>query len=311
MENDCRELIAQQGTIWAIIRERLWGLMAGEVRQETGAAKVYRDRFGWVTMGLGEDRTLTADLRVPRLPKSASSIGVLPLLGVITQRGHEGWFSSSVSTEAYGQAFDDLMQNDQIGAVVLEIDSPGGSVYGVSELATKIRNARGQGKPIVAVANSLAASAAYWIGSQADKFYVTPGGEAGSIGVFSVHFDETGWLEKMGLEVTVTKVPEFKAEGYLEPLSEAAQEAERAAITGYYDQFVDAVAAGRKVSKRAVREDFGKGRVFRAEQAVESGMATGVATLEEVLSGMAKKVGGKRKGASVADAERRIRVREG
>ncbi len=307
MEHDYKRILADHGTIWAIVPERLWGLMAGEPRQDAGASRIYQDRFGWVTMGPGEDRTLTADLRVPRLPKSAGSIGVLPLLGVITQR--DGWWGAS--TEAYGQAFDDLMQNDQIGAVVLEIDSPGGSVYGVSELATKIRDARGQGKPIVAVANSLAASAAYWIGSQADQFYVTPGGGAGSIGVFSVHFDETEWLAKEGVKVTITKVPEFKAEGYLEPLSEAAQEAERAAITGYYDQFVDAVAEGRKVSKRAVKEDFGKGRVFRAEQAVESGMATGVATLEEVLSGMAKKVGGKRKGASVADAERRIRVREG
>ncbi|KKL77565.1 hypothetical protein LCGC14_2033630 [marine sediment metagenome] len=306
METDCRSVLTEHGTIWAIVPERLWGLLAGEPRQEVGAAKVYRQRFGWVTMGLGEDRTLTADVRVPRLPKSASSIGVLPLLGVITQR--DGFWGTS--TEAYGQAFDDLMQNDRIGAVVLEIDSPGGSVYGVGELAEKIRSARGQGKPIVAVANSLAASAAYWIGSQADQFIVTPGGEAGSIGVFSVHFDQTEWLAKEGVKVTITKVPEFKAEGYLEPLSEAAQEAERAAIEGYYDQFVDAVAAGRNVSRRAVREEFGKGRVFRAEQAVESGMADRVATLEEVLVGMAKTVGGKRKGASVEDAERRIRVRE-
>lgn len=306
MKTDPRSILAEYGTIWAMIPGRFWGLLAGEPRPETVAGQVYRNRFGWVTMGPGEDRTLTADMRVARLPKSAGSIGVLPLLGVITQR--DGFWGTS--TEAYGQAFDDLMQNDRIGAVVLEIDSPGGSVYGVAELAEKIRSARGQGKPIVAVANSLAASAAYWIGSQADKFIVTPGGEAGSIGVFSVHLDPTKMLDEMGIEVTVTKVPEFKAEGYLEPLSEAAQEAEKAVIKGYYDQFVDAVVAGRKVSKRAVREDFGKGRVFRAEQAVESGMANGVATLKEVLAGMAKKVGGKRKGASVADAMRRIRVRE-
>ncbi len=305
MENDCRRILTQHGTIWAIVRERLWGLMAGEPWLKDGAP-IYRHMI-CSAMSPDEILVVSADVRVPRLPKSAGSIGVLPLLGVITQR--DGFWGTS--TEAYGQAFDDLMQNDRIGAVVLEIDSPGGSVYGVAELADKILRARGQGKPIVAVANSLAASAAYWIGAQADKFYVTPGGEAGSIGVFSAHFDDSAFLEKMGVKVTVTKVPEFKAEGYLEPLSGAAQEAERAAITGYYDQFVDAVAAGRGVSRRAVKEDFGKGRVFRAEQAVESGMANGVATLEEVLSGMAKKVGGKRKGASVEDAVRRIRVREG
>ena len=87
-------------------------------------------------------------------------------------------------TEAFGAAFDRAAADSSIGAIVLNIDSPGGSVYGVEELADKIYKARGT-KPVYAVANSLAASAAYWIGSAASQLYVTPSGEVGSIGVLA------------------------------------------------------------------------------------------------------------------------------
>src|SRR5690606_12609791 len=111
-----------------------------------------------------------------------------------------------------------------VGTIVLDVDSPGGGVYGVAEFAEEIYKARGQ-KRIVAVANSMAASAAYWIATAADELVVTPGGEVGSIGVYMLHEDWSGAYEKAGIKPTVIKFGENKAEGIdVEPLSESAQE---------------------------------------------------------------------------------------
>ncbi len=85
-----------------------------------------------------------------------------------------------------------------IDTIVLDVDSPGGNYYGTPETSSKIRAAR-DSKPIIAVANSLAASAAYWIASAADEIVVTPSGDVGSIGVLAVHTDFSAANEKIGV----------------------------------------------------------------------------------------------------------------
>ena len=86
------------------------------------------------------------------------------------------------------------------------------SVYGVAELADQIQSARAS-KPVVAIANSLAASAAYWIGCAAGEFYVTPGGEVGSIGVWQAHFDYSQAIASEGVKPTLISAGKYKVEG--------------------------------------------------------------------------------------------------
>ena len=115
--------------------------------------------------------------------RASGSVAVLPLYGTISQRmGMMESMSGGTSAEAFGKYFRAAVADPDVGSIVIDIDSPGGSVYGIEELASEILDARGE-KQIVAVANSLAASAAYWIGSAAHEFVVTPSGEVGSIGV--------------------------------------------------------------------------------------------------------------------------------
>jgi ClpP class serine protease len=116
------------------------------------------------------------------------------------------------ATEDVAGALRAMLADDSINKIVLDIDSPGGSSYGVAELFNEIYGARGQ-KPIVAIANSLAASAAYWIGSAADRFLVTPGGLVGSIGVYSVHQDISKMAEKAGVKTTFISAGKHKVEG--------------------------------------------------------------------------------------------------
>lgn len=242
------------------------------------------------------------------------SIAVLPLWGVVAQRmSMMDAMSGGTSTEAFTAAFRQALADPAIGGIVLNVDSPGGSVYGVNELASEIMAARGQ-KPVVAVANSLMASAAYWIGSAAEQLYVTPGGEVGAIGIITAHADLSAALAQQGVGVTVISAGAYKAEASpYAPLTDEARAAIQERVDQYYAMFTATVAKGRGVRAADVRAGFGEGRIVGAAQAVELGMADGVKTLDQVLTEMT--AGRKRRGMaaegdglSLDSRQRRLRL---
>lgn len=221
-----------------------------------------------------------------RKPQTAGDgVAIVPVHGVVEQ--HESIWSMlglGASTETIGNRLDAAMADKSVKAIVLDVDSPGGTVPGVQELADKIYAASYE-KPIVAVANSLMASAAYWIGSAAGKVFAAPGADVGSIGVYSVHMDWSEALANEGIKVTVTKAGKYKAEGNpYEPLSEEAADYEQQQVNAIYSEFVGAVARGRGVSAAKVREDFGQGRTMLATQAASVGLVNGVESLSSVVS---------------------------
>jgi len=209
---------------------------------------------------------------------------ILPLSGVISQKMNMmTYYSGGTSTDLFGQWFDDAMADSSVSRIVLDVDSPGGSVYGITELANKIFNARGK-KPIVAVSNSLMASAAYWIASAADQIYITKGGEAGSVGVIAVHVDQSMANEKAGLKVSYITAGDYKAEGNSDqPLTDEAAGFIQSRVNEYYDLFTKDVARFRGKDVSEVKSKFGQGRVFGANQSIKSGMADKIGSLEYVL----------------------------
>lgn len=222
------------------------------------------------------------------------SIAVLPFYGVSVQRTSavdDASGSGLMSIQKFTSAFRSAMADDSIGGILIDIDSPGGSVYGVQELANEISNARGQ-KQVVAIANSLAASAAYWIGSAASEFYITPGGEAGSIGVFAAHTNFAKALENEGVETTLISAGKYKVEGNpYGPLSDEARAHMQSRIDSYYGAFTRSVAKNRGVDVATVRDSMGQGRTYGASDAKNAGMVDDVATFDQVLSKMARAIG--------------------
>jgi signal peptide peptidase SppA len=237
----------------------------------------------------------------------AGAIAVLPLYGIIAQRADLMTESSGgTSTERFAARFRELVADPGVGAIVLDVDSPGGAVYGVDELSAEIYRARGQ-KPITAVANSLAASAAYWIASAADEIVVTPSGEVGSIGVVTAHEDQSAQLEREGVKVTLLSAGKYKTEGNAyEPLSEEARAAVQARIDDYYGMFVTAVARNRQVTAGDVRNGYGEGRVVGAQEAKKLGMVDRVETFDATLERIAR---GLRRPRATARAELDYRQR--
>ena len=216
------------------------------------------------------------------------SVAVIPVRGVIGKRA-DIWMElfGGTSIEGLTQSFRQAMANPGVKAIVLDVDSPGGTVDGVPELAAEMLAARGQ-KKVTAVANGMAASAAYWLASSAQELVVTPSGSVGSIGVFAAHEDFSGMLEAAGIKVSLISAGKYKTEGNpYEPLSAEARADMQAQVDAFYGMFVKAVAAGRKTTQTNVREGFGQGRMVLANEAVKAGMADRTATLDAVISEMA------------------------
>jgi signal peptide peptidase SppA len=221
--------------------------------------------------------------------RSAAKTSILPLYGVISQKMNlMSEYSGGTSTELFGKWLDDSIADKSVGAIVIDVDSPGGSVYGVSELSRKIYNARGK-KKIIAVANSLMASAAYWIASAADEIHVTSGGEVGSIGVIAVHVDRSEANKSAGLSVSYITAGKYKAEGnFDEPLDKEAKDYIQSRVDDYYSMFISDVARNRKISSAEVASKFGQGRVVGADMAIKNGMADKKSSLDWVLRTTAK-----------------------
>lgn len=213
---------------------------------------------------------------------------VLPVVGVISKRASMMEdISGGVSTDCLAADISAAIADPTVRAIVLDIDSPGGSTFGLNEIAAAIRTARVD-KPIIAQINAQACSAAYWIASQCTEIVCTPSGEAGSIGVFCVHEDVSAMLEKQGIKPTIVQAGDYKTElSGLRPLSEDARKALQDRVDLSYRTFVQDVAAGRGVTASHVLDRFGQGRVFGAAELVDRGMADSIATLSETVARVA------------------------
>lgn len=253
-----------------------------EDKAEPFAVRYYVDRRA----DDGEDSTLELVIDdTPPETKKSGAVAVIPIYGSISQRmTMMSAFSGGASCQQISAAFRAAMKDPDVSAIVFDIDSPGGSSYGVAELASEIRAARGK-KPILSVANSVEASAAYWLGSQADYNYATPGALVGSVGVYALHTDQSGMLAKEGVKPTFIQAGKNKTRGNpYEPLSDADEGYLQELVDDTYSQFVAAVAAGRRTSVSAVKANYGEGDVLTPSKAVDVGMIDGIKTLEEVIA---------------------------
>ena len=215
----------------------------------------------------------------------AGQIATVPLKGILMPNAG-GLFALLFGGSGLGtfqSALADAAADPKVSAIVMDIDSPGGMVDQIPETAAQIRAARAV-KPVVAVANGQADSAAYWLASQADEIVVTPSGEAGSVGVYQLHRDMSEAHAMRGIAPTLVSAGKYKVEGNpYEPLGDEAQAAMQADVDDYYGMFTADVAKGRGVEQSAVQQGYGEGRALHARQAVAAGLADRVDTLPATL----------------------------
>lgn len=188
------------------------------------------------------------------------------------------------STRLFAQTIMQLAAMPDIGTILIDIDTPGGSVTGVKEAGNALF-AAAKKKHIVALVNPLCASAGYYIASQASEIVAIPSADVGSIGVFMAHTDCSKFNEQQGLKITYIYAGEHKVEGNPdEPLDPDAKKYYQMQVDTIYSDFIKAVARGRKRDASDVLANFGKGRCMLAGEALSAGLIDQIATIEGTLA---------------------------
>jgi signal peptide peptidase SppA len=215
-----------------------------------------------------------------------NGVAVLPIDGVIAKRMNLfSKISGGVSSELVGRDFLAAMADRSVEAIVLAIDSPGGTVDGTPELAQLIHEARGV-KPILACTDGMMCSAAYWIGSAADQVFISSEvAMVGSIGVVAKHLDVSKAEEKQGIKTTEITAGKYKrAASQYGPLTEEGKAQIQEAIDHVYAVFVEDVARNRGTDVAQVLSAMADGRVFHGSQAINAGLVDGVSTLAATMN---------------------------
>lgn len=226
-------------------------------------------------------------------------VGVIPVYGMIQQRlTSELLKAGGTAVEEISASLDALLANKAVDAIVLDVDSPGGEVSQVPEIADKLVAARGQ-KKLYASVNSLAASAGYWIASAAEQVMITPSGYAGSIGVYMLHQDVSKALDAGGIRVSLVSAGKFKTEANpFEPLSADARAHLQSQVDTTHGKFLKALSTFRDKPLDDVRKNFGQGRLMNAEDSVAAGLADRALSFEDLMARLLGSGGGGKGGAS-------------
>ena len=209
-------------------------------------------------------------------------IAVVPLWGPLTPSGDWG----GTSLDDFARLMRSLDNNPNVTTIVLNTNTPGGTVAKTPEAAAAVRAVRDNGKTkIVAVVNSMMASAGTWIASGASEIVITPSGEAGSIGVICMYADWSKAYESAGIKVDVMRVPAGKARfSGIEPLTDEMRQIMQGKLQLSYEQFKRAVADNRNIRIDQVEKKFGGGEMMDAQAAVDSGLVDRIGTLDETLA---------------------------
>lgn len=196
----------------------------------------------------------------------------------------------SVATSVFGGtssknarlALEQLARDDDVSAILLHIDSPGGTVAGTGDLADAVFKARQQ-KPVFAFIEDLGASAAFFVGSQATRVFANRHAQVGSIGVFAQVFDMSELFDEVGVKALIVKSAEHKGDFAMgtEVTEEQVEELQRE-INDMHALFVQTVARGRDMTEEEV-EELADGRVHIASDAKELGLIDEVASFRSVM----------------------------
>jgi signal peptide peptidase SppA len=222
----------------------------------------------------------------PKGYSNRDGVAVLPVFGVIAKRLNlVTRISGGISTELFARDLSAALADSAVHAIILQFDSPGGAVDGVQQLAQQVFAARGK-KPIVALADSKMASAAYWIGAAAQNVYMVDSTTlVGSIGVVMAHVDYSKAEEKAGIKTTEIFAGKYKriASEYA-PLSDEGRATLQAMVDQLYSVMVDDVARFRGVSSDTVIKRMADGRIFMGQKAIDAGLVDGVVTLDVLIA---------------------------
>lgn len=228
------------------------------------------------------------------LYSTMGSIAVIPIRGVLTDDWSPfGPYWGQTGYNYVSGAIRQARKDSTVDAIVLNINSPGGTVTDLPELAAEIfsgsQRKKSGGKPVVASISGLGASAAYWIASAADFVTLSPSGEAGSIGVWTAHIDQSGFWRMIGMDMKLISSGKHKVEGNpYEPLPDNVRDQWQAGVDDLRQQFSASVAENRGMDVKDILAT--EAAIYPAtsatgrKTALEVGIIDAVAPVDQTIS---------------------------
>ena len=262
---------------WAILPEQLREIQA------IYAAHLRGDKIDFEAIEARLGRPLANEQQDYQIRQGG--VAVLTLDGVMAPKANLFMrVSGGVSTQMAGLQIESAMADPRVTAMVLAIDSPGGSVFGTPELGATVRELSGT-KPIITVSEATLASAAYWVGAAANGVYISgPTVQVGSIGVVASHSYDP---QAKGTTTEITAGKYKRINSSTGPLSAEGKDYMQGQVDHLYSVFVDAVAANRGATSEQVLEHMADGRVFIGQQAIDRGLVDGYATVDAMVEQLA------------------------
>lgn len=213
------------------------------------------------------------------------NVAVVIAVGNILVGSHS---SGTIGGDSTAALLRRALSDDSVKAVVIRIDSPGGSVFASEVIAQEIQALQAAGKPVVASMGSVAASGGYWISVVADRVFASPATVTGSIGVFGMFPTYQRTLRTVG--VATDGVGSTPWAGQLRPdreMSEPMKELFQLIINDTYDDFISGVAVRRAMDKQVV-DSIAQGQVWTGRDALENGLIDALGTFEDAIRAAAE-----------------------
>lgn len=256
------------GTNWAIQSDALDAFRAAIDKAQFDPAAIMAKPGEWL------ERTYNVTMR--------DGVAIVPVRGILTRHwSFWSWiFGGGCNYEELARDVTVAVEDPNVRAIVLDVDSPGGEISGLADCAALIASYRGR-KPITAHVGGSGTSAAYWLASAAESVVASETAILGSIGVVVTYYDFSKLEKALGIkriELVSSQSPRKRVD-----IRTAEGQAEVVAVLdALADVFIRDVASYRGVSPDTVQTEFGQGGVFVGSAAVDAGLADSVATLEQV-----------------------------
>ena len=263
-------LMAQLAGLWAVTPEALSTFVDGLQRMLSGE---------------NPEARISAKSKSTRAAYEMDGpVAIIPIKGTLAKNGLEFFgYQLLTSMRDIGAALRQAAADPAVRAIMLDVESPGGTVDGIEELAASVA-AAGQSKPLYAYADGLMASAAYWASCGARSIGASSTAQVGSIGVVLMHREVSKALDNAGIKVSLLTAGRYKAAGnQAEPLTDEMRAYIQSSIDDVYDMFLSAVEAGRGVD-RAKAMTMADGKIFLAGQAQTLGLIDQVCSRSDFIN---------------------------
>lgn len=227
-------------------------------------------------------KTNIPEIRLSGKPSSPETIAIIEIYGPVRMTTRTSF--RAPNPDRIVRKLRLLSERSNVKAVILRINSPGGTVAAVQEIYSEVLNLRNKGKIVVASFGDIAASGGYYIAAAADKIVANPGTLTGSVGVILELFQAPELLKKIGVRIETIKSGKHKDIGsFSREISPEEKQILLSLINNAYDQFVNAIVEGRKMPREKVLA-IADGRIFTGEQAKNLGMVDELGTRDDAIN---------------------------